>query len=219
MLLPQAGALPAASPAIPSTTCWDHEGGLWLASIDGGLGYPHAAMAQFLRVAESAGGAGFSSRTPLGVHLAADGAVWLSGADGVDRLDPASGVVESFSERLGGATPRPEAVLLDRRGRIWLGKAGGRGVRRYDRLGAPPRDFSRATWRTAACRAAWPTARPRMAVARCGLWWPASGLVRIDAADRLQLFRAGAVGGPRDGDINQIEVDAQGCCGWRMRRA
>jgi len=208
VLLPQAGVAGSLAGNSVYDLLQDHEGGLWLASIDGGLGYLTPQWRNFSVWRKVPEGGGLSSRTPLGVHLAADGAVWLSGADGVDRLDPASGVVESFSERLGGATPRPEAVLLDRRGRIWLGS--GRGMRRYDRPGAPPRDF----FSSDVADGGMPRGMAnRLAEDGSGALWAlvaGTGLVRIDAADRLQLFRAGAVGGPRDGDINQIEVDAQG---------
>jgi signal transduction histidine kinase/ligand-binding sensor domain-containing protein/CheY-like chemotaxis protein len=113
----------------------DHEGGIWFASLSGGLQRLPPGWRDFtvLRsVAEDADT--LSSTVPRGLAEASDGRLWVVGGNGaLDRLDPRDGRVERFLRVPGvrSADPLPDrrlsAVLETPDGAVWFGYHNGLG--------------------------------------------------------------------------------------------
>lgn len=119
---------------IPDILC-DREGNVWFASDEGGLMQLPAQWRNFAQYRHDPGDAkSLSANRVQGLSVDARGGVWAVNLDGgIDRLDPATGRVERFADRL----PAPSskvlfATTIDRSGRLWLGHAAGARIYRLD---------------------------------------------------------------------------------------
>src|SRR5262249_23738345 len=108
------------------------EGGLWFATLDGGVARLPPSWRDFaLYRNDPADAASLSSNRSRGVSVDAAGRVWTVSSDGaLDRIDPASGRVERFAGHLPAPDKSLWSVLADRAGQLWVGH--GSGLRVYD---------------------------------------------------------------------------------------
>lgn len=187
----------------------DHEGNLWVGSDDGGLVQLPLLWRNFSVFRHDASdGHSLSANRAQGLSVDAGGGVWAVNLDGgIDRLDPSTGFVERFGERLASPTSKGLfAAVADNRHRLWLGHAAG--VRVYDLSNDSYRDIAVDADRADALGGG------IVAFAEAGgAMWAASnvrGLHRIDA-DTLRVRKYLADGHVlRSDDINRIGVDPDG---------
>ncbi|MGY0560920.1 ATP-binding protein [Luteimonas sp. A277] len=114
-----------------STAYEDHEGGLWLGSVDSGLWYLPPTWRQFqvLLHGEDDAPQSLANVDVTAVAPSADGSMWLVGNSGVlERLDPATGAVERVFHAEGDYVP--DRLLEDDAGNVWLCFHGG--LARYE---------------------------------------------------------------------------------------
>ena len=188
---------------------FDHEGNLWVGSDDGGLMQLPLLWRNFSVFRHDASdGHSLSANRAQGLSVDARGGVWAVNLDGgIDRLDPVSGFVERYAERL--AAPPSKglfAAMADSRGALWLGHAAG--VRVYDLARGTYRDIAVDVQRADALGGG------IVAFAEAGgAMWAASnqrGLHRIDPDSlRVRKYLADARD-LRSDDINRIGVDGDG---------
>lgn len=113
------GALPG--PRVASILC-DHEGGLWLGMLDGGVQYLPPHWRNFTSFLHQPGNSSSLTHGVVGgLAMGADNAVYVvSATNGLDHVEPRSGRVTRWGERLGGSQGRLWSVLaVDEQ--IWLG--------------------------------------------------------------------------------------------------
>ena len=113
-----AGSLPG---HLPDGLFRDHEGGLWVAMVDGGLAYLPPQWRAFSMYRQIPGHADSLARNRVrALALARDGTLWVGGASMLDRVDPASGKVEHVAipdlDRMSIS-----ALTEDASGRLWIG--------------------------------------------------------------------------------------------------
>ncbi len=193
---------------IPDLLC-DHEGNLWIGSDDGGLMQLTPLWRNFSLFRHDAGDAhSLSAKRAQGLSVDALGGIWAVNLDGgIDRLDPKTGFVDRFGERL--AAPASKglfAVANDSRDRLWLGHAAGVRIyrlsdgtfvdlavdaQRDDALGGGVTGF------TETADAMWASTNAR-------------GLHRIDPLTlHVTRYQEGSHG-VRSDDVNRIAVDPDG---------
>ena len=118
----------------------DREGGIWLASTNGGLWHLLPRWWQFSvlsRLEDDPGS--LRNAYVLGMSAAADGGVWAVGTHGaLDKFDPVSGAVSQFRGFVDG-TQWLQSVQEDAQGRVWIGSSSA--LLRYD-----PKDASIRRW-------------------------------------------------------------------------
>ncbi|HEX7369507.1 MAG TPA: two-component regulator propeller domain-containing protein, partial [Rhodanobacteraceae bacterium] len=122
-----AGSLPG---HLPDGLFRDHEGGLWVSLMDGGLAYlpPQWRAFSVFRHAPAQPDSLASDRVRA-LALAQDGSLWVGGARMLDHLDPATGTAQHVA--LPGIEKMSIAALaLDARGDVWIG--GQRGLHVWD---------------------------------------------------------------------------------------
>ncbi|MGN6790489.1 MAG: two-component regulator propeller domain-containing protein [Rhodanobacteraceae bacterium] len=128
-----AGSLPG---HLPDGLFRDHEGGLWIAMVDGGLAYLPPQWRAFSMYRHVPGDAASLARNRVrALALARDGSLWVGGAGMLDRIDPVSGAVQHVP------VPNLErtsisALAEDNSGRLWIGSHKGCFVWDGDRLQA-----------------------------------------------------------------------------------
>jgi signal transduction histidine kinase/ligand-binding sensor domain-containing protein/CheY-like chemotaxis protein len=116
------GSLPG---HIPDGLFRDHEGGLWVAIVDGGLAYLPPQWRAFGMYRHVPGDPASLARDRVrALAMAANGTLWVGGPDMLDRLDPATGKVQHV------AIPRLDrssisALAEDASGRLWIGTHNG----------------------------------------------------------------------------------------------
>ena len=193
---------------IPDMLC-DHEGNLWIASDDGGLMQLTPLWRNFSLFRHDAGDAhSLSAKRAQGLSVDSRGGVWAVNLDGgIDRLDPKTGFVERFGERLAAPSSKGLfAVAQDSRERLWLGHAAGVRIyrlsdgtftdlnvdaQRDDALGGGVTGF------TETADAMWASTNAR-------------GLHRVDPNTlHVTRYQEGAHG-VRSDDVNRIAVDPDG---------
>jgi signal transduction histidine kinase/ligand-binding sensor domain-containing protein/BarA-like signal transduction histidine kinase len=187
----------------------DHEGNLWAGSDDGGLVQLPLLWRNFSMFRHDASdGHSLSASRAQGLSVDAGGGIWAVNLDGgVDRLDPSTGFVERYAERLASPTSKGLfAALADAKHRLWLGHAAG--VRVYDLADETFRDIAIDADRADALGGG------IVAFAESnGAMWAASnarGLHRIDPATlHVRKYLADAHD-LRSDDINRIGVDPDG---------
>ncbi|RRU25777.1 ATP-binding protein [Stenotrophomonas sp. 278] len=118
----------------------DREGGIWLASTNGGLWHLLPRWWQFSVLSRLEDDpTSLRNGYVLGVAASADGGVWTVGTHGaLDKFDPGTGRVEQHRTWVDGINWLM-SVTEDPRGRVWIGSNGA--LLRYD-----PRDRSMRRW-------------------------------------------------------------------------
>ncbi|WP_243039151.1 hybrid sensor histidine kinase/response regulator [Dyella sedimenti] len=118
---------------LPGTWVWqiqpDHEGGLWIALFDGGVGYLAPGwntVSRFTHIPDDE--ASLRDSVAYSVARGSDGTVWVGQRSGrVDRLWPATGKVEHVVSGLRGDVV---ALTQDQQERLWITTQGA--LFRYD---------------------------------------------------------------------------------------
>ena len=138
----------------------DREGGIWLASTNGGLWHLLPRWWQFSVLSRLEDDpASLRNAYVLGMGAAADGGVWTVGTHGaLDKFDPASGRIEQHRTWVDG-TQWLQSVLEDPRGNVWIGsweallryKPGSGAIRRWGRDAAADATLSDAIASLALC--------------------------------------------------------------------
>jgi len=118
----------------------DREGGIWLASVNGGLWHLLPRWWQFSVLSRLEDDpASLRNGYVLGMSAAADGEVWAVGTHGaLDKFDPVSGRVTQHRTGVDG-TQWLQSVQEDPRGQVWIGSMSA--LLRYD-----PRDGAIRRW-------------------------------------------------------------------------
>ena len=113
-----AGSLPG---HLPDGLFRDHEGGLWVAMVDGGLAYLPPQWRAFSMYRHVPGDPASLARNRVrALALARDGTLWVGGAGMLDRIDPVSGVVRHVAIP-GVDRMSISALAEDPSGRLWIG--------------------------------------------------------------------------------------------------
>ncbi|HEX5354281.1 MAG TPA: two-component regulator propeller domain-containing protein [Rhodanobacteraceae bacterium] len=113
-----AGSLPG---HLPSGLFRDHEGGLWVATLDGGLAYLPPQWRAFSMYRHVPGDpASLAKDRVRALALSANGTLWAGGAGMLDRIDPFTGMVHHIPIP-GLAHMSISALAEDASGRLWIG--------------------------------------------------------------------------------------------------
>ncbi|HEX6833811.1 MAG TPA: ATP-binding protein [Rudaea sp.] len=187
----------------------DREDNLWIASDDGGLMQLPATWRRFALFRRDADDAQtLSANRVQELSVDASGAVWAVNLEGgIDRLDPASGQVTRFAERLPPpATKVLFASMLNRDGQLWIGHAAGVRIesldgKRFEDLRVDAHD-----------PAALAGGISGFAETADAIWANANGraLHRIDhRTHRIARYEEGTAG-LRSVDIDRIGIDGDG---------
>lgn len=96
----------------------DHEGGLWLALGEAGIGYLAPDWSVFTQLTHVAGDpSSLSGYAATAVAASGDGKLWVGTGDAVDKLDPATGRVQHVLRGLPGEV---RDLLEARDGSLWI---------------------------------------------------------------------------------------------------
>jgi diguanylate cyclase (GGDEF)-like protein len=123
----------------------DHSGNIWVATHDAGVivldpaghtlrRFRHDSAAN----SQDSGDTSLSDDSVFSFAEDSSGKIWIGTATGLDRLDPETGRVESYGNRLraagipGDAALKVNALLVDARGTLWIGLD--TALARYDTL-------------------------------------------------------------------------------------
>ncbi|HEV2680155.1 MAG TPA: two-component regulator propeller domain-containing protein, partial [Rhodanobacter sp.] len=123
---------------LPGTWIWsmlvDHEGGLWVTMLDGGVGYLAPAWSdtsRFTHIPDDP--ASLRDSIVTAIARGHDGRVWVGERNGrIDKLDPHTGKVEHMLSGIGGDVL---GMTQDAHERLWIVRRGA--VYRYT-MGKPP---------------------------------------------------------------------------------
>lgn len=187
----------------------DREGGVWFATIDGGVAYLPPTWPLFSQWREVPGVA--ASLSPGRIQAAAFGSgdsVWCVGMAGtVDRLDLHNSRVERLGERVVGTEKRQRSVLQDSSGLLWLGQH--RGVRVVDLASGAARDISA----DAKAADSLPAGPVDLLLEQGEVIWASArgaGVARIAKATLQPVRFLPGAGGPRDADVEQMRLAPDG---------
>ncbi|MTV36123.1 two-component regulator propeller domain-containing protein [Duganella radicis] len=102
---------------------------LWVGSWADGLWQLDVSVKGATRVLRHEGALRLTDQRINAIELAADGALWLGTANGLNRYDPASGAVERIvpdtADPQGLGAGAITSLMTDRQGRLWVGTLGG----------------------------------------------------------------------------------------------
>lgn len=147
-----AGGLPG---HLPDGLFRDHEGGLWVAMVDGGLAYLPPQWRAFSMYRHVPGDAASLARNRVrALALARDGTLWVGGAGMLDQIDPVTGVVRHVAIP-GLDRMSISALAEDVSGRLWIGSHKGCFVwdgRRLEPIAAGDPALKHGVWRLLAAR-------------------------------------------------------------------
>jgi ligand-binding sensor domain-containing protein/signal transduction histidine kinase len=116
---------------------------IWLGTSTSGLQRFDPRTAKFTTYANSTDAAGELSNNEVNsIHVARDGMLWVSTQNGLDRFDPNSGEIKSFTSRDGLAGNALSCVLEDDRGQLWI--ATNKGLSSFDPVEKTFRNFTPA---------------------------------------------------------------------------
>ncbi|TAM93341.1 MAG: hybrid sensor histidine kinase/response regulator, partial [Rhodanobacteraceae bacterium] len=147
-----AGTLPG---HLPDGLFRDHEGGLWVALVDGGLAYLPPQWQAFSMYRHVPGDPDSLAKDRVrALALAGDGTLWAGGAGMLDRVDPATGAVRHV------ALPDIDRVSIsalaeDASGRLWIGSHKGCFVwdgKQLQAIAADDPALKHGVWRLLAAR-------------------------------------------------------------------
>lgn len=117
-----AGSLPG---RLPDGLFRDHEGGLWVALVDGGLAYLPPQWQVFSMYRHVPGNAAsLAGNRVRALAPANDGRLWVGGPELLDQLDPVTGTVTHIAIP-GLARGSISALAEDPTGRLWIGSRRG----------------------------------------------------------------------------------------------
>ncbi|MDE2225392.1 MAG: response regulator [Xanthomonadaceae bacterium] len=147
-----AGSLPG---RLPVGLFRDHEGGFWVAMLDGGLAYLPPQWRAFSVYRHVPGDAASLARDRVrALALASDGSVWVGGPEMLDRLDPVTGEVRHITIP-GLDRTSISALAEDASGRLWIGTRKGCFVwdgKRLQAVAAGNPALRHGVWRLLAAR-------------------------------------------------------------------
>ncbi|HET7359372.1 MAG TPA: ATP-binding protein [Rhodanobacteraceae bacterium] len=184
----------------PGTLIWqitrDREGGLWMATQDGGVGYLSPDWPDFTRFSHVPDQAdSLAGSRIMALAAAADGTLLVGGQGGqLDRLDPATGEVEHLGPALGVARESVIALAGVPAGGFWLGVHAGLEIydgHRLRRVGDP----------RLAGGVHWIAVDP---AGRADVSAPGSGVFRVDPDTLAVTPLAPARAGDAEQDISQL---------------
>ncbi|HJP98698.1 MAG TPA: ATP-binding protein, partial [Rhodanobacteraceae bacterium] len=116
------GSLPG---HLPDGLFRDHEGGVWVALVDGGLAYLPPQWRAFSMFRHIPGDAdSLTTNRVRALALAGDRTLWVGGAGMLDRVDPVTGAVRHVPIH-GLARMSISALAEDTSGRLWIGSRDG----------------------------------------------------------------------------------------------
>jgi signal transduction histidine kinase len=141
------GGLPG---RLPDGLFRDHEGGLWVSLVDGGLAYLSPDWRAFSVHRHVPGDPdSLAASRVRALALARDGSLWVGGGGMLDRLDPVTGAVRHVA--LPGLSHLSiSAVAEDAAGRLWIGYQDGFAVwdgRRLRTIGKGSAALHHGVWR------------------------------------------------------------------------
>ena len=146
------GSLPG---RLPVGLFRDHEGGLWVAMVDGGLAYLPPQWRAFSMYRHVPGDAASLARDRVrALALASDGSVWVGGPGMLDRLDPVTGEVRHVTIP-GLDRTSISALAEDTAGHLWIGTRKGCFVwdgKRLQAVAAGNPALRHGVWRLLAAR-------------------------------------------------------------------
>lgn len=121
---------------LPADWVWqvkrDREGGMWFATSEAGVAYLTPRWDGFVRFTHIPDVADSLAVTSVGlVQASRDGKLWVGVANGVDKLDPATGAVEHVIENLHEAAI---GLAEDPSGRLWIAGSGVLSVYQHGQL-------------------------------------------------------------------------------------
>jgi len=106
----------------------DRQNALWLATRDGGVDRVDLEQGETTEYRHRAGDAeSLSDDSVFAIAESASGEIWIGGNSGLDALDPRSGHIEHFADRMSLAgVPAAEgvkvnALCVDSEGKVWVG--------------------------------------------------------------------------------------------------
>ncbi|MGH8214986.1 MAG: two-component regulator propeller domain-containing protein, partial [Rhodanobacteraceae bacterium] len=147
-----AGSLPG---HLPDGLFRDHEGGLWVAMVDGGLAYLPPQWRAFSMFRHIPGDSATLARDRVrALALAGDGTLWAGGAGLLDRIDLADGNVRHAAIP-GLARMSISSLAVDASGRLWIGSSRGLFMWNGERLqpvGSGDPGLRHGVWRLLAAR-------------------------------------------------------------------
>ena len=146
------GSLPG---RLPDGLFRDHEGGLWVAMVDGGLAYLPPQWRAFSMYRHVPGDTASLARNRVrALALARDGSVWVGGPEMLDKLDPVTGKVRHVTIP-GFDRTSISALAEDTAGRLWIGTRKGCFVwdgNRLQAVGTGDAALRHGVWRLLAAR-------------------------------------------------------------------
>jgi signal transduction histidine kinase/ligand-binding sensor domain-containing protein len=111
--------LPGAAPRFkPQRMLRDHDGGLWIGTLDRGLLHVHQGRTDIFTQAN-----GLSGNSVTQLFEDREGNIWVATMDGLDRFRDLA--VRTMSANHGLSAGSPWSVLASRDGSVWLGSNGG----------------------------------------------------------------------------------------------
>jgi ligand-binding sensor domain-containing protein/signal transduction histidine kinase len=114
---------------------------IWLGTSASGLQRFDPRTDKFTTFANVGDGVGELNNNEVNsIHVARDGMLWLSTQNGLDRFDPRSGGIKSFTSRDGLAGNALSCVLEDVQGQLWI--ATNKGVSSFDPVRSTFRNFT-----------------------------------------------------------------------------
>jgi signal transduction histidine kinase/ligand-binding sensor domain-containing protein/CheY-like chemotaxis protein len=146
------GSLPG---RLPDGLFRDHEGGLWIAMVDGGLAYLPPQWRAFSMYRHAPGdAAGLARNRVRALARANDGSVWVGGPDMLDKLDPVTGAVQHVAIP-GLDISSVSALAEDTATRLWIGTRKGCFMwdgKRLQAIAAGDPALKHGVWRLLAAR-------------------------------------------------------------------
>lgn len=204
-------AVPGSFPGVTAFDAMrDHEGGLWFATFEGGIGRLPAQWRNFALFRNDPGKPEtLSANRVQGLAEDASGAVWaVNSSGGIDRLDVQAGTVERMEKRLPSPDKALWSVLADRGGQLWVGHT--RGLRVYELQSGKFSDLPVDRKRGDALA---PGMVYLLAQAESGAVWASSNggaMHRIDPATHVVERFDEQNSGLRNTEVNQIGFDRDG---------